>query len=63
MLCAHHERRAHNFLKEMGPKKLWAQTSAVPPKKELNGRAKTSQNHISLVFLLLTYEQGAKQAL
>ena len=34
-----------------------------PSKKELSGRAKTSQNHISLVFLLLTYEQGAKQAL
>ena len=34
-----------------------------PSKKELNERAKTSQNDISLVFLLLTYEQGAKQAL
>ena len=31
-----------------------------PYKKELNGRAKTWQNHISLVFLLLTYEQGEK---
>ena len=62
MLCAHHERRAHNFLKEMGPKKLIANERG-PSKKELNGRAKSSQNHISLVFLLLTYEQGAKQAL
>ena len=34
-----------------------------PSKKDLYGRAKSSQNHISLVFLLLTYEQGAKQAL
>ena len=48
---------------KMGSKKLGANERG-PPKKELNGRAKSSQNHhISLLFLLLTYEQGAKQAL
>ena len=40
MLCAYHERMAHNFLKEVGPKKLWAQTSAVPLKKSSMGMLK-----------------------
>ena len=63
MLCAYHERRAHNFLKEVGPKKLWAQTSAVPLKKSSMGVLKVHKTIFRWSFLLLTYEQGAKQAL
>ena len=44
ILCAHHERKAHDFLKKMGPKKTMGANERAPSKKELNGRAKSGQN-------------------
>ena len=43
ILCAHHERKAHDFLKNMGPKNTMGAIESAPSYKELNGRAKSGQ--------------------
>ena len=44
ILCAHHERKAHDFLKKMAPKKTMGENERTSSKKELNDRAKSGHN-------------------
>ena len=44
ILCAHHERKAHDFLRKMGPKKSISANERAPSKKEHKGRPKSGQN-------------------
>ena len=44
ILCPHYERKAHDLLKKMGPKKTLGENERAPSKKELNERAKSGHN-------------------
>ena len=43
-ICAHHEGKAHNFLRKMGPKKTIGENERASSKKEHKGRSKSGQN-------------------
>ena len=44
ILCAHHERKAHDFLEKIAPKKTMGENECAPSKNELNERAKNGHN-------------------
>ena len=44
ILCTHHERKAHNFLRKMGSTKSIGASERATSKREQTGRAKSGQN-------------------